>query len=238
MTNRQYSTSAIPSPAGATSCHPCGAKDIRSDPTPLLDAVKLPDRGSVRPPQPVCPKCGAEVPDGWPSPGFDHCVECGVPLGRLALTNDILEVTKKTRPLAIIQAGLMGSGGTIFAGILWYSLSLPSSALSQAVPLWALEDTVVWLALWVAGVIALGIMLWMNRRELRRRAIDSRVARAAAQSFFPRYAISRLIRSGRLGTVEPVVPHSSGTRSSSPSATPSRTPRLIGYGRERRPRSG
>jgi hypothetical protein len=232
------SSCGTPLTSSLKSRHFCSVRDGGSDPTPFVDAAESLGRRSAVYRQPVCPKCGAEIPKGWPGPGFDHCSECDVPLGRVALTNEILIVNRKARPLTLLQDGLVGSGTAVLAGLLWYALSLPRSALSQAVPQWTLEATAAWLVLWVAGGIVAGVALRINRRELRRRAIDSRVTIAAAQAYFPRRTISRLFRSGRLEAAEPVIPHSTMAGAWPPPLPPSRTTGFVGYDQDRRPHPG
>jgi hypothetical protein len=180
----------------------------------------------------VCPRCGAVVPKAWPRAGFDHCAECGIPLGKLALTNELLKVSQKTRSLVILGTALLVAGIAVLAGLVWYVLSLPVPPLGPNIPLWGQEAAGAIVLLWIAGAAVSEVAFWRSRRELRRRGIDSRVTRAAAKAFFPRYAISRLMRSGRLGTVDPVVPHRAGVRSRVASIPPSWAPRFIGYDRE------
>lgn len=202
------STGRAPLPEGDAFSRSCHVKLLEPSLAPSGKGSESIGRGSAFSRRLVCPKCGAETPERWPNSGSARCSGCRIPLGRLALTNEILEVNKKTRPLTVVQDGLMGSGGAVLASLLWYALSLPRSALNGPVPQWTLEATAAWLALWVAGGIVAGLALRMKRRELQWRAIDSRVTRAASQAYFPRYAISRLIRSGRLQVTEPVAPPS------------------------------
>jgi hypothetical protein len=166
----------------------------------------------------ICPKCGAEVPDGWPARGCDRCLECGFPLGGRALIAEIVEVGRKVGPILTIGTGLIGAGLVFLVGVLAYGSPLFSALQSQSIPAWALEEVGTAFSLVMAGVIATAMGSRLTRRELLQRGIDSPLARSAAQAFFPRYAVSRLIRSGRLETAEPVVPHppvagrSSGSR--------------------------
>jgi hypothetical protein len=189
-------------------------------------------RDPTRSPSSVCPRCGAQVPDGWPNPGFDHCLECGIPLGGRALTNEILQVNERTRPISIGGASLVLSGVGVLGWVAWTALSLPNFGPTQAMPAWGPIALLAVVAFWIIGAILSEVAIWMGRRELRRRGIDSRVTRVAALAFFPRYVINRLMRSGRLGTVEPVVPHPPARKNSTISVAPSWSPRFIGYDRE------
>ena len=163
------------------------------------------------PPRLVCSRCGAEVPKGWPAHGHDRCLECGTLLGRRALTAAIVEVGKKVGPLLTVGTGLIAAGMMFLIGSMAAGSSLSAALQSPTIPAWALAEIFGAIALFVAGGLASAWGSRMSRRELRRRGIDSPTARSAAQSFFPRHAVSRLIRAGRLVVVEPILPHPSGT---------------------------
>jgi hypothetical protein len=165
------------------------------------------ERGHSSLPRPICPRCGAEVPAGWPARGHDRCVECGTPLGRRALTSAIIEVGQKVGRLLTLGTGLIAAGMMFLIGSITFESSLSAALRSPTIPAWAIEEVSVAFALFVAGGVLSAWGGWMSRRELRRRGIDSPTARSAAQAFFPRYAVSRLIRAGRLEVVEPVLPH-------------------------------
>lgn len=199
-------------PRGAKICYSCGTSGVRPHQAPPVEVAGR--TGPLRPASRhwVCPKCGTKIPDGWPGPGFDRCIRCGIPLGERALTSAILDVSQRTGPLLNAGTGLTASGFALLLGLLVYGSSLFTALQGQTVPIWALGEILGAVGLFLAGGLLSGIAWRMNRRELRHRGIDSPLTRSAAQAFFPRYAISRLIRSGRLDPPRPVLPRWSNER--------------------------
>jgi hypothetical protein len=148
------------------------------------------------------------------------------------LTREILEVNGRTRPISISGASLVLSGVAVLAWVVGAAVSRSNFGPSLSMPPWGPEALIAVTACWIAGAVLSEVGMWIGRRELRKRGIDSRVTRVAAMAFFPRYVIARLMRSGRLGTVDPVVPHSPAQRVSPGLVPPSWSPRFIGYDRE------
>jgi ribosomal protein L40E len=205
--SRFCSECGAPVPLGIEFCRSCGAFPQGRGSTTEDSALNAAGRSLHGLPRLVCPKCGAEVPDGWPAHGFDRCVECGTPLGRLALTDAIAEVGHQVGPVMTLGTGLIGAGLAFLVALLAYGSPVFTALQGPSVPLWALGEAGIGLGLFTGGGIVCAVAGWMCRRELRQRGIDSPTARNAAEAFFPRYAATRLIRAGRLEPAEPVLPH-------------------------------
>jgi hypothetical protein len=126
------------------------------------------------------------------------------------MTSAIVEVGQKVGRLLTLGTGLIAASMMFLIGSIAFGSALSVALRSPTVPAWALGEVSAVLTLFAAGGVVSAWGGWMSRRELRRRGIDSPAARSAAQAFFPRYAVSRLIRAGRLDVAEPVLPHPSG----------------------------
>ena len=158
-------------------------------------------------------------------------MECGIPLGEEAWTDDILEVRRKNRPIFIATAILVIGALAFLADLVWTvsSLPSPSSGQSQSLPPSGYDTLYAVFGFIIAAVIAMVVLFWRNRVELRRRGIDSPATRAVAQSFFPKFEMSRLRSSGRLDTFEPITPHSATAEPSSPTSVDSYLPPSFGH---------
>lgn len=192
-----------PVPLGAQVCYFCGAANGGSG---RKSAGRVGSPGQPQPISPrwLCPKCGTDVARGRLGAAPDRCDKCGIPLSERALTSVILDVSRRTGPLLNAGTGLAASAFVFLLGLLAYGSPLFTALPGTVVPPSALEELLGVVGLFVLGGALSGIASRMNRRELRQRGIDSPQTRSAAQAFFPRYAVSRLIRSGRLDLPKPV----------------------------------